>query len=76
MAFIGGDSDQLKFVLTQLGQKTLAHKGLEKQIFYYSLYDQEVNYQVDVYPNLVVDISGTKKNLVPDSINFRDNLIT
>jgi hypothetical protein len=75
MAFIGGDTEELRFVLTQLGQKTLGRKGLEKEIFYYSLYDQEVNYQVNAYPYLVVDLGGTKKNLVPDSIIFRDNLI-
>jgi hypothetical protein len=74
MAFAGGDTDKLKFVLTQLGQKTLATKGLEKQIFYYTLYDQEVNYMVNVIPNLMVDISGSKNSIVPDSITFRDNL--
>lgn len=76
MSFIGGDTDKLKFVLTQLGQKTLAHKGLKYEIFYYNLYDQEVNYQLDAYPSLVVDISGSKNTIVPDTINFRDNLIT
>jgi len=75
MAFAGGDNDKLKFILTQLGQKTLATKGLEKEILYYTLYDQEVNYQINAYPNLVVDITGSKKSVVPDSINFRDNLI-
>lgn len=74
MAFAGGDTDKLKFVLTQLGQKTLATKGLEKQIVYYTLYDQEVNYMVNVIPNLMVDISGSKNSVVPDSITFRDNL--
>jgi hypothetical protein len=74
MAFAGGDTDKLKFVLTQLGQKTLATKGLEKQILYYTLYDQEVNYMVNVIPNLMVDISGSKNSVVPDSITFRDNL--
>ena len=76
MPFIGGDNDKLKFVLTQLGQKTLAHKGLRGEILYYDLYDQEVNYQVDAYPSLVVDISGSKNTIVPNTINFRDNLTT
>ena len=74
MSFIGGDSDKLKFVLTQLGQKTLAQKGLIKEIFYYDMYDQEVNYQVDAFPLLMADISGSKNTIVPNSINFRDNL--
>jgi hypothetical protein len=74
MSFINGDTDSLKFVLTQLGQKTLAKKGLEKEIFYYTLWDDEVNYLVNAYPRLMVDISGTKKTVVSDSINFKDNL--
>lgn len=65
----------LKFVLTKLGAKTLATKGLEKQILYYNLYDQEVNYVVDAYPYLIMDINGSKKTIVPNSITFRDNLI-
>jgi hypothetical protein len=75
MAFIGGNKDKLRFVLTELGQKTLAQKGLEKSIIYYNLYDQEVNYEIDAYPYLVVDLNGSKKTVVPDSINFKDNLI-
>jgi hypothetical protein len=75
MAFIGGNTDSLKFILTELGQKTLATKGLEKEIVYYNLYDQEVNYMVNAYPNLMVDISGSKETIVPNSITFKDNLI-
>lgn len=75
MAFVGGDTDSLKFVLTQLGQKTLAKKGLEKEIFYYTLWDDEVNYLVNAHPNLMVDVSGSKKSIISDSINFKDNLI-
>lgn len=75
MAFIGGNTGNLKFILTELGQKTLATKGLEKEIVYYNLYDQEVNYMVNAYPNLMVDISGSKETIVPNSITFKDNLI-
>ena len=75
MAFIGGDTDSLKFVLTQFGQKILATQGLEKKIFYYTLYDQEVNYRIDAFPSLVVDITGSKQTIVPDTINFRNSLI-
>jgi len=75
MAFIGGNTENLKFILTQFGQKTLATQGLEKKIFYYRLYDQEVNYQVDAYPLLMTDIIGSKKTIIPDSINFRNSLL-
>lgn len=74
MAFAGGDTDNLKFILTQLGQKTLAKKGLEKEILYYTLWDGEVNYLVNTIPNLMMDISGSKNSVVPNSITFKDNL--
>jgi len=73
MAFLGGDSEKVKIVLTKFGQETLANKGLEKQIRYYTLYDPEVNYQVNVPPSLMMDISGNKKTIIPNSITFRDN---
>jgi len=75
MAFVGNDTDELKFILTQLGQKTLAKKGLKNEIIFYTLWDDEINYLVNAFPNLVVDISGSNKSVVPDSINFKDNLI-
>jgi len=68
------EGKELKFVLTQLGLKTLATKGLEKEILYYTLYDQEVNYIVDAYPYLIMDVNGSKKTIIPNSVNFRDNL--
>jgi len=74
MSFVGGDTDNLKFVLTQLGQKTLAKKGLKNEIFYYTLWDDEVNYLVNAYPNLMVDITGSNNTIVPDSIKFKDNI--
>lgn len=75
MSFVGGDdTDKLKFVLTQLGQKTLAKKGLKNEIFYYTLWDDEVNYLVNAYPNLMVDITGSNNTIIPDSIKFKDNI--
>jgi hypothetical protein len=76
MAFINGNNDKLEFILTQLGQQTLATKGLEKKIFYYNLFDQEVNYLIGVKPDLVVDLTGSKKSIIPNSINFNSNLIS
>jgi hypothetical protein len=75
MSFLGGNDDKLRFVLTELGQKTLAHKGLEKTIMYYTLYDQEVNYNIDAFPYLITDVCGSKKSIIPDSITFKDKLI-
>jgi hypothetical protein len=75
MAFLGGNTDNMKFALTKLGEKTLTTKGLEKQIFYYTLYDDGINYQLDAFPYLVLDINGSKKTIVPDSIIFDNKLI-
>lgn len=75
MSFLGGNTDNMKFSLTTFGEKVLATKGLEKEIFYYTLYDDEVNYKLDAQPNLVKDINGSKKTIVPNSIIFKDKLI-
>jgi|LakMenEpi03Aug12_release.lakeMendotaPanAssembly.Ray.scaffolds.fasta_scaffold273066_2 hypothetical protein len=75
MSFIGGNTNKLTFVLTKLGQKTLAEKGLENTIKYYTLYDSEVNYRIDAYPYLMVDVCGSNKTIIPNSIIFRDELI-
>ena len=75
MAFLGGNTDNIKFSLTELGEKTLATKGLEREIFYYTLYDDGVNYKLDAYPHLVLDINGSKKTIIPNSIIFENKLI-
>jgi hypothetical protein len=53
----------------------LAEKGLENTIKYYTLYDSEVNYRIDAYPYLMVDVCGSNKTIIPNSIIFRDELI-
>jgi hypothetical protein len=75
MAFIGGDEDKIKFTLTKLGVETLMKKGLVDSIRFYQVQDQDVNYLINVPPNLVADINGSKKTIVPNSIIFRYNLI-
>ena len=75
MAFIGGDSGDIKFILTEFGQKILAEKGLEKQIRYCTFWDPDVNYLVNVIPNVVSDVSGNNNSIVPNSItNLRYSL--
>lgn len=75
MSFIGGSNSKLTFVLTKLGQKTLAEQGLETTIKYYNLFDDEINYRVDAFPYLMVDVTGKNKTIIPNSIIFRDELI-
>jgi hypothetical protein len=75
MAFLGGNTDSIKFSLTKEGQKTLMTKGLENQIFYYTLYDDGVNYELNAFPYLALDINGSKKTIISDSITFENNLI-
>jgi hypothetical protein len=50
-------------------------KGLENQIFYYTLYDDGVNYELNAFPYLALDINGSKKTIISDSITFENNLI-
>jgi hypothetical protein len=68
MAFIGGDSDKIKFILTEFGQKTLAEKGLEKHIRFCTFGDTDINYLVNIVPNVMSDISGNNNSIVPNSI--------
>jgi len=74
MAFIGGDTDKIKFTLTQFGVETLMKKGLVKSIIFYQVQDQDVNYLTDTPPNLMADINGSKQTIVPNSVKFRYNL--
>jgi hypothetical protein len=75
MAFIGGDTDKIKLTLTQFGVETLMKRGLNKKtIVFYQVQDQDVNYLTDEPPNLMADINGSKKTIVPNSVKFRYNL--
>ena len=74
MAFLGGNTSQLKVTLTPLGLKVLAEKGLENEIRYYNLFDEGVNYQVNVFPNLLTDVCGTKNVTLINGINFNTTL--
>lgn len=69
------NNNELIIVLTQKGLKTLAEKGLESTIITYNFYDDEVNYDVNAYPNLLVDICGTNKTITDSSIILRNELI-
>ena len=73
MSFIGGDKDAIKFVLTPYGKKTLAEKGLANSKMYYTLFDDEVIYTVNVFPTLISDINGVE-NKISAEINYRNKL--
>ena len=50
-------------------------RGLNKKtIVFYQVQDQDVNYLTDEPPNLMADINGSKKTIVPNSVKFRYNL--
>ena len=59
MTFIGGNTDKIKLTLT---------------FVFYQVQDQDVNYLTDEPPNLMADINGSKKTIVPNSVKFRYNL--
>jgi len=74
MAFLGGNNNELILVLTQKGLKTLSEKGLENTIVSYNFYDDELNYVVDAYPSLEVDICGNNKTITNNNIILRNEL--
>lgn len=63
----------LKIELTPYGQKSLLQKGAIIEM-YFELFDDDVNYQVNVYPNLISDISGKQNKLPNDNVNTRYKL--
>jgi hypothetical protein len=75
MAFLGGNTDSLRISLTEYGYKVLSEKGLVNEIIYYSFYDPNVNYDININNTLMSDINGIKKNIVPDNIIITNNLI-
>ena len=74
MGFLN-NNNQLIIVLTQKGLKTLAEKGLETTIISYNFYDDEINYSVNAYPNLLTDVCGSNKTITDSSIILRNELI-
>lgn len=74
MSFIGGDIDSLKFVLTNKGKQILIEKGWENLNIYYTFFDDDVNYTVDSYPNLISDINGIENKVLYDNTTNRYNL--
>ena len=74
MSFIGGDTDSLKFVLTNKGKQILIEKGWENLNIYYTFFDDDVNYTVNSYPNLISDINGVENKVLDDNTKYRYNL--
>lgn len=63
----------IRLELTPYGQKILLQKGALIEM-YFELYDDDVNYQVNVYPNLIANISGEQTKLPSDNQNMRYKL--
>ena len=74
MSFIGGDTDKLKFVLTTKGKEILIEKGWENLRIYYTFFDDDVNYTINAYPNLMSDINGIENKVLYDTTTNRYNL--
>jgi|NOAtaT_5_FD_contig_21_1254105_length_351_multi_2_in_0_out_0_1 hypothetical protein len=74
MSFIGGDTDSLKFVLTNKGKQILIEKGWENLNIYYTFFDDDVNYTINSYPNLISDINGVENKVLDDNTKYRYNL--
>ena len=74
MSFIGGDIDSLKFVLTNKGKQILIEKGWENLNIYYTFFDDDVNYTIDTFPNLISDINGVENKVLDDNTKYRYNL--
>ena len=74
MSFIGGDIDSLKFVLTNKGKQILIEKGWENLNIYYTFFDDDVNYTINSYPNLISDVNGVENKVLDDNTKYRYNL--
>lgn len=75
MAFINGNPNVVNFVLTKKGKEMLAAKGLLNNIVYYSLWNDNFIYSLDVSPSIMPDINGSEKSKV-DLINNRYEITT
>lgn len=75
MAFINGNPNAVNFVLTKKGKEMLAAKGLLNNIVYYSLWNDNFIYSLDVSPSIMPDINGSEKSKV-DLINNRYEITT
>ena len=74
MSFFGGDKDSLKFVLTNKGKQILIEKGWENLNIYYTFFDDDVNYTINSYPNLMSDINGMENKVLFNNTTNRYNL--
>jgi len=74
MSFIGGDKNSLKFVLTDKGKQILIEKGWENLNIYYTFFDDDVNYTINSYPNLISDINGVENKVLFNTTTNRYNL--
>lgn len=63
-----------RFELTPYGQKVLIQSGLIKENMYFEVFDDDVNYQVNVVPNLIADISGVETKSPDNERNNRYKL--
>ena len=63
----------IRLELTPYGQKSLLQKGALIEM-YFELFDDDVNYQVNVYPNLIANISGEQTKLPSDNQTMRYKL--
>lgn len=63
----------IRVELTPHGQKSLLQNGALVEM-YFELFDDDVNYQVNVYPNLIANISGDQNKLPNDNVNTRYKL--
>jgi hypothetical protein len=59
MGFVIGNTDGIKFVLTDEGKRTLLDGGLFDGIQFFSIHDDEIIYTVDTSPK-VVGVNGSK----------------
>lgn len=74
MGFVVGNTDGVKFVLTDEGKKTLLNGGLLNLIQFFSVHDDEVIYTLDTFPK-VIDINGSKEDTtLVNKTSYKQNL--
>jgi len=64
MAFSNGNPNKINFLLTRQGKELLMRGGLESTIVYYSLWNDNFNYGLDVPPVIMPDLNGEEKSKV------------
>jgi len=74
MGFVIGNTDGIKFVLTDEGKKTLLQGGLFNGIEFFSVHDDEVIYTLETTPKVVGINGSNNETTLVNKTTYKQNL--